>query len=379
MKKALNLGAALAVLVCLGGIFAWSEFVPALRKAYGYTAAQTQWIFGLTIASFTTSMIGAGRLLYRWGPARVAATGGLLFAAGYLVGAFTCDRFAGLLAGLGLLAGCGIGFGYVAPLATVMAWSPGRRGLAGGIAVAGFGSGAILLASLAAAGWRHGLEVSRLFGIIGLSYGAVILLAAAGLSRPPDSVVSAGAGRARPWKDARLRRLFLGMFCGTFAGLIMVGNLKPIALSGGIAAGAATASISILAGAVLLLLPARASGPLFGLGAGLIGLGFGACFVVYAAEVAAHYGAGQVGGVYPLVFLAYGLAGLTGPALGGWLFDVSGTYRYSMLLAAAVAASGAALARMPAGRGAPTAPAFPSCHRPLFFTDSSIADRTKGT
>jgi len=82
----------------------------------------------------------------------------------------------------------------------------------------------------------------------------------------------------------------------------------------------------------------------------LCGFGFGACFSVYASLVAARYGAEHVGGLYPLVFLAYGIAGVTGPALGGWLFDLTGSYRDSILLAAVVAAAGLGLTAFPGSR-----------------------------
>jgi OFA family oxalate/formate antiporter-like MFS transporter len=73
----------------------------------------------------------------------------------------------------------------------------------------------------------------------------------------------------------------------------------------------------------------------------LVGFGFGACFVLYAAQVAARYGVNDVGRVYPLLFLAYGMAGLTGPLLGGLLHDWTGSYLWPIAVSAAVAAAGA--------------------------------------
>lgn len=373
MKKAPTIGSALAILLALGGIYAWSEFVPALKAAGGYSAAQAQWVFGTTITSFALTMTAAGRLLYRWGPRRVTALGGVLFGAGYLISAFTLDRFWGLLAGMGLIAGAGIGFGYVAPLAMVMAWFPGRKGLAGGIAVAGFGGGAILMAEIASIALHHAVPLPRIIGSLGLVYGLVILAASRGLHRP-DGAAPAAPPDLHPlrlWRESYLRRLFLGMFCGTFAGLLLVGNLKPIGLAGGITEAAATLAISAFAignaaGRIVWgwlsdrfgrgVVPASlaflsvVSGSLAatprhdGLFVALAlfgGFGFGACFSIYASLTAARYGAEHVGGLYPLVFLSYGIAGITGPALGGWLFDWTGRYFLTLCLAAAVAAAGA--------------------------------------
>ncbi|MFP4054509.1 MAG: hypothetical protein ACLFV7_11680, partial [Phycisphaerae bacterium] len=71
-----------------------------------------------------------------------------------------------------------------------------------------------------------------------------------------------------------------------------------------------------------------------------IGLGFGACFVLYAAQVASRYGLSRVGSVYPIVFLAYGLAGIAGPPLGGWLYDSTASYTPAIMLSCVVVGVG---------------------------------------
>lgn len=58
----------------------------------------------------------------------------------------------------------------------------------------------------------------------------------------------------------------------------------------------------------------------------LLGIGFGSCFVIYAAQTATHYGADHLASIYPLVFLAYGLSGLVGPWIGGLVYDHTGSY-----------------------------------------------------
>ena len=73
----------------------------------------------------------------------------------------------------------------------------------------------------------------------------------------------------------------------------------------------------------------------------LVGFGFGACFVLYAAQVAASYGGDQVGRLYPFLFLSYGIAGIAGPLLGGLLHDWTGGYSASLALGALLAALGA--------------------------------------
>jgi OFA family oxalate/formate antiporter-like MFS transporter len=64
----------------------------------------------------------------------------------------------------------------------------------------------------------------------------------------------------------------------------------------------------------------------------LCGLGFGACFVLYAAQTSVQYGALGLARVYPLLFLFYGISGITGPPFGGFLFDLTGTFAVPMVV-----------------------------------------------
>lgn len=64
------------------------------------------------------------------------------------------------------------------------------------------------------------------------------------------------------------------------------------------------------------------------------------CFVLYAAQVALRYGADQVANVYPIVFLANGVAGITGPLLGGLIYDYTGSYVWALGLGILVLAVG---------------------------------------
>ncbi len=375
MSKYLVLPASILIQTCLGGIYAWSVFAPALHGDYGLSMGATQLIFGLCLASFTLAMIFAGRWQERRGPRLVAAVGGALFAAGYVIASFSGGRLSLLLLGIGVVAGSGIGFGYVCPLATCIKWFPRHKGLVTGLAVAGFGGGAVLLSSFASALFSRGVDTLAIFRYVGLAYGAAIILAALGLSVPPAARARAEKAAGLPvgalLRDGRFWLLFGGMFAGTFAGLLTIGNLKPIGLTGGAAAGLATTAISTLAVgnacgrilwgvisdkignralplslaflalAVLALIPLSRFGWPFVGTAFAVGFGFGACFVLYAAAVAHVFGPGEVGRSYPLVFLSYGLSGTLGPAFGGRLFDVTGGYTAALVVAAALAGAGA--------------------------------------
>lgn len=373
MKRALVLPAAVVIQACLGGVYGWSSFVPALKSAHGFTTGQTQIIFGLTIAAFAFTMIWAGRLATRWGPRVVGMVGGVLFWLGYMVAAQSGGAFFRVLAGIGLVAGASIGFGYVVALTTAVQWYPERKGLVTGVAVTGFGGGAIILSSIATRLFSHGWKVLDIFRMIGWVGGPAVAIASMFLFRPPQTNKAAGGDSASYTLrgDRFFISLVVGMFCGTFAGLLVVGNLKPIGIDGGLSAQAAALAISffavgnalgrlmwgwivdrmgyktiplsllVFAAALGLLLIGRASSWGFSAVSLLVGLGFGACFVLYAAQVAARYGAAAVAKVYPLVFLAYGVAGTTGPSVGGFLFDHTASYVIPILVAIAVLCVGA--------------------------------------
>jgi OFA family oxalate/formate antiporter-like MFS transporter len=159
------------------------------------------------------------------------------------------------------------------------------------------------------------------------------------------------------------------MFAGTFAGLLIIGNLKPMMLDFGLSEFAATLSISLfalgnIAGRVfwgqvhdrygsrvtillaksfffvtLLLLHAGESEALLLPATLLIGAGFGGCFVIYASTIVTKFGVRLFTGLYPVCFLGYGLAALIGPGIGGRLADSSGTFSNGINLSLAVVLS----------------------------------------
>ncbi len=372
MSRYSVLAASITIQLCLGGVYAWSVFVTPLRSEYGLNTAQTQLIFGVMFAVFTMVMVFAGRWQEKRGPRLVAAVGGLVFGCGYLLASMSGGSFPLILLGVGVIGGAGIGLCYVCPLATCVKWFPRSKGLVTGLAVAGFGGGAILLTMGAGALIDRGYNVLEVFRVIGLTYGAVLVACALLLRNPEGS-------QHQPKQSIPLRPLLsqrsfwslvLGMFCGTFSGLMVIGNIKPIGVSAGlnpeqaglavmtfalgntvgrilwgtvhdrIGRNAIPLSLMVLCVAVTSILPSASSLSTFALAAALTGFGFGACFVVYAAQAATEYGPNAIGQVYPIVFLAYGLSGVLGPPAGGALFDHTGSYSSAMTAAATITALG---------------------------------------
>ena len=363
MKRWIVLAAGVVLQLILGGVYAWSAFVPSLTEQYGLSNGQCGLIFGVVIGVFTVAMIPGGRLLRRFGPRIVAGAGAALFAAGYVAASLSGGNFVLLLLSIGVLSGAGIGAGYVCPLTVAMKWFPNNKGLVTGVAVAGFGGGAVVLSFLTQYLLQTAqLDVLRVFRIIGIAFGAVALVAALMLSEPDqsaeqDEVEPELAGGVMPHVlSGRFGYLLLGLFAATFAGLLTVGNLKPILLGAGLTPTATTLGIALfavgnasgriiwgqihdrigsrrtvvfsLASLGLALMPLLFDLPAVYMLAlvTVIGIGFGAAFVVYASSMVEHFGVGLFPHLYPVCFLGYGLAGIIGPAVGGWIKDATGSF-----------------------------------------------------
>ncbi len=379
MKRWLALAASILIQSCLGVVYAWSTFVPALGTEHGLTACHAGLIFGVCIASFTVSMVFAGILQHKQGPRRIASIGGLLFLAGYLTGASSGDSFPLQLIGFGILAGAGIGFGYVCPLATGIKWFPKHKGLITGLTVAGFGLGAVFFAKAGNHLLDAGMPVLLILQRIGWFVGTFVCLGALLLFVPKkNEAESFNPRKTEPLrkllKQREFKYLFSMMFCGTFGGLLIVGNLKPIGLSLGISTAQATLSIMLFAvgnaaGRVLwgllydrfnsrvliycmLILAASAglmtieSTPIFYLSSILIAFAFGGFFVIFAAQVAESFGSNRLSEIYPFVFLGYGIAGLTGPTIGGAMLHAANSPTLATASVITVATIGAITAKI---------------------------------
>mgnify|MGYP000297784119 CR=1 FL=1 len=172
------------------------------------------------------------------------------------------------------------------------------------------------------------------------------------------------------------------MFSGTFAGLLTVANLKPITSAMGLDETLATLSISVFAvgnvvgrivwgqihdrvgsvttivlslgflcGTLALLL---VKGPAWAVLATTVavGVGFGACFVVYASAIVHFFGIDMFPRLYPICFVGYGVAGLVGPAVGGWIADTTASYDVALVISVAVVLTALLVIRSGLGRPA---------------------------
>ncbi len=380
--------------LCLGAIYAWSAFTTALTDdPYAFTRAETQIIFAVGLASFAGFMaLVAGRWQRRSGPRIVALTGGIVLGLGYLIAGMSGTSFWGILLGVGLLGGAGIGLAYVCPLAALVKWFPDMKGLISGLAVAGFGFGALIWIKLTEGfqfgpvnltpGWEGlfgmGWSVNDVFLLYGLVFAVLVAIGSLAMINPPDGYSPAGwvaptgkAAEASGGVDFTEREmvatpqfwsLFFLFLVGATSGLMIIGIIRLFGCECLIASGLSEpeallatgtamglfyalanglgrilwgkisdqigrrVSIALMSGlqGVMMILFFFIAGNEIGLyiGATIIGFNFGGNFALFAAATADYFGNKNVGTNYPLVFLAYGVGGLVGPILGGYMGDL---------------------------------------------------------
>ena len=370
MRKYSVLIAAILVNICLGGIYAWSIFVPELVKHYGYNTTQTQIVFGTIVCLLTFTMLFTGRLENILGPRLMIVICGLLIFTSYTAAGHSGTNFITLWLGYGVITGIAIGFAYVCVLAVIMRWFENRKGFACGMVVAGYGFGAVILSFISQMFLNRGWDVMSIFKIIGIIFGIVILICAIIIKNPAgysSKTVTATIKYRHIIRRPRFYILAITTGLGTFPGLMILGNLKPIAISFGYKSSIAVLAISLIAigntigriagGAMhdrfkastiktilimvslssLLLLAGDMTGWFVFLAVIMFaGISYGGMIVNIPSQVADEYGHENFGMIYPVVILVHGITALFAAPIGGYIYDKYDTYQPAILIAGGI-------------------------------------------
>lgn len=370
------LGAVLMQL-SLGAIYAWSVFTPSLIEA-GWSRLDTQLVFSAGLGSFSIAMLFAGKLLKRIGPRKLAVAGGTILGLGYvLAGLMGVVHFWVAFVFVGLMGGFGIGLAYVVPIAVGIRWFPDHKGMITGLAVAGFGFGALGWVKLAG-DWGNLIarfDLSITFIIYGLAFmvliftGAIWMVLPRGNWQPKNKAWRQDGAKgghnftlAEMLHTPQFYMLFLVFAVSAGAGLMSVGLMKLYPTEALIAHGFAPDRASAIAGTALAVFFSLANGlgrilwgvlsdrlgrqqsvliltasqsvflSAFPFVAGtpwmlfciavLIGFNFGGNFALFPALTADLFGNEKVGQNYPWVFMSSGVGGIIFPVLGGMLGDM---------------------------------------------------------
>lgn len=362
MKTRLLAGA-LMLSIVFGSLHAFSVLILPLQHALGGTRAQMSWAYALAIVALTVAVYAAPYLRRRQTPAAMAATATVLAATGLMLAGFG-HRLWPLLAGYGLLFGFANGMAYSLFLDRAAVALPGRKGFAIGLVTATYGGGAALFApllSMIVAAATVSAALLMLAGAI-LAFGLAASLLFAG--SPFASTQTDVAARPSPrW----LAVMWAVYFCGVLGGLMLIGHAAPLVegQAGGTAL-AAAAVMLVAAGNIggsiggglwaqhssaraALLLPiaiaiialttmmATTHATLTLTALTLIGLAYGGLIAVIPVIVLTSAGADGFGYAFGRIFSAWGLAGLMGPPLAGWMFDLSESYANALMLAVVLA------------------------------------------
>jgi len=183
--------AAIFLQVVLGAVYAWSVFRVPLSKQFGWSISQVTLTFTISIFVLGFAAFFGGLWMNRKGPRIVALTAATLYGLGIFLASFSANKLWWLYLSYGVIGGLGLGLGYIVPVAVLVKWFPDRRGLITGIAVGGFGAGALITAPVATALIKS-VGVLPTFAYLGVGYFVVAIIAAMFMQNPPEGWTPAG-------------------------------------------------------------------------------------------------------------------------------------------------------------------------------------------
>jgi len=397
-RRWLIAAAGLAMQIALGAVYAWSVFRTPLVKQFGWSISAVSLTFTITIFTLGVAAFFGGLWMRSSGPRIVGLTGGVLYGFGVYLAGYADQGLWVLYASYGVLGGAGIGLGYIVPVATLVQWFPDRRGFITGLAVAGFGVGALVTAPLATR-LIAAYGVLHTFKVIGLVSCLLVAGASLVIKNPPlgyrpkgwlPDIRTASAGQS----DFSLREaiarwqwyaLWAMLFLNVSAGISIISQAAPMAqeICGVDATKAATmvGIISIANGAgrflwawlsdligrrwvflcmfviqsaLFILLPQVTAFGLFTSLCVVILLCYGGGFGTMPAFCADYFGSKEVGSIYGLLLTAWGSGSVLGPVLIAQVRQTTGNYGLALSILAGVLALSSILplvVRPPASAG----------------------------
>uniref|UniRef100_A0A7V3PU05 MFS transporter n=1 Tax=candidate division WOR-3 bacterium TaxID=2052148 RepID=A0A7V3PU05_UNCW3 len=369
---------ALLIQLCLGAIYAWSVFRKPLETALNITSTQASLPFSFVLIFFALATVVGGRLQDRFGPRIISMVGGILLALGMIL-ASLAHNIGMLIIAYGIISGIGIGFTYVCPISAGVKWFPDKRGLITGLAVAGFGAGALIVGPLARA-MIDSIGPFPTFRYLGIAYLVLILIGALILRNPPAGYKPANwnppqatggiqhtdFSAGQMLSTGQFWLIWLTYFAGCAAGLMIIGQTSPIAQElAGFNKQTAALGVSVLAifnalgrifwgrisdslgrtRALFLMFLINAVAILgyflipslpffFWIGIALVGSSFGGYLAIYPAVTADFYGTKNSGINYGLVFTAYGVGGLLSNIFAPRIKEITGNYNAAFMITA---------------------------------------------
>ena len=369
--------------VALGAVYAWSVFRVPLAKQFGWSISEVTLTFTISIFVLGVAAFFGGLWLNRRGPRIVALTGGFLYGTGVFLASFSDHKLWWLYLSYGVIGGIGLGFSYIVPVAVLVKWFPDRRGLITGVAVGGFGAGALVTAPVATR-LIQSEGVLPTFAYLGIAFLIVTVAAGYFMQNPPEGwrpegwVPTASQTSQRSIRDYTLGEalrtwqwwaLWLLLFLNTSAGISVISQESPLfqelarvsavtaaSMVGVVSIGnafgrvfwawtsdsitrRATFAVMFLGQAVLFwALPSINSPAMLTLVSFVILMCYGGGFGTMPAFAADYFGSRNVGPIYGLMLTAWGFASAFGPLLIAYMRQADGVYRGALHVIAGVMA-----------------------------------------
>jgi OFA family oxalate/formate antiporter-like MFS transporter len=358
--------AALLLQASTGAVYAWSVFSKALQKdsAFGLSKPQATLPFTVTIGMIFLGTYIGGRIQDRKGPKLVALTGGVLYSLGIIAASFArdADRLWLLVLTYGVISGFGLGLAYIVPIAMLQKWFPDKRGLITGLAVGGFGFGAVITSPIAQRLIDKTPSVpTKAFLPLGIAYLIATVIGASFFRNPPEGYQVPGfvpktTGRVvDSGKDYTEREalhtpqwylltaiLTLNVTAGIALISVAAAAATDIAGYGKAAAanlvgiwaifngagrifwgalsdkiGRMTAFLGMLGiqGVCFLLIPHATNAAIFFILGALIYLCYGGGFGTMPATAGDYFGLKRAGAIYGLMIIGWSIGGVLGPQI----------------------------------------------------------------
>ena len=382
--------AALAVHLCIGQAYATSVYKTALVEHFDTSLTAIGIIFSIAIVMLGVSAAVFGTWVDTGGPRRAMATAALCWAVGFWVGAIgiATSQLWLVYLGYGVIGGIGLGIGYISPVSTLIKWFPDRPGLATGMAIMGFGGGAMIASPLSTklldfydsgTGVFSGAAVAKLFLTLGVVYLIVMLFGAWLVRVPPDGwrpkgfdqsaveqkalVTTENVSASNAVRTPQFWLLWTVLFCNVTAGIGILEQAAPMIQDffregdkSSVAAAAAAGFVGVLSlcnmlgrfvwsstsdivGRKTIYVVYLGLGILLYLTLALGGGGTVALFVIIAGVIISFYGGGfatvpaylrdlfgpfQVGAIHGRLLTAWSAAGVAGPLIINGFLDARG-------------------------------------------------------
>lgn len=372
--------------VSIGAVYAYSVYKKPLFESLGWEPKQTAWAFSIAILFLGFSAAFLGPKVEQIGPRK----SGVIAAAFYSIGLIIAGlgvRSGSLplfYLGYGAIGGIGLGIGYICPVSTLVKWFPDRRGFATGLAVMGFGFGALLASGLIQLLIAK-LGIANCFFVLGTGYFAVMFGSAWYLESPPagwqpsgykasDAAAStvvktdlAQLNSIEALGTARFYLLWIMFFLNITCGIAVISVASPMSqeIAGLTAAGAATmvglmglfnglgrlawSSFSDIIGRpatfmvfflvqllAFFVLPKSTNAFVFQLLVFLILSCYGGGFAVMPAFIGDVFGTKRLSAILGNMLTAWAVAGMAGPLLAAEVRERTGSYEQTLQIFAAL-------------------------------------------